>query len=279
MQLTAITTYPVKSCRGHEHRSALVDRCGLAGDRRWMVVDPDGDPVTAREVPALLLVVPERHADGGLTLRAPQRDEISVGVPHDSTPVDLGRSRVDLGVADEAVNAWLGEVVGSPVRLVYMSHPAQRRPNPAFSRPDDRVSLADGYPLLLTTEASLAALNDLVVEATGDARDPLPMRRFRPNLVVDGQAPWAEDGWRRLRVGEAVFRAVKGCDRCVMTTIDPDTLAKGKEPLATLARHRRWDGATWFGMNLVPDTPGATVRLGDEVEVLEDVPAPDGPPR
>jgi uncharacterized protein len=107
---------------------------------------------------------------------------------------------------------------------------------------------------------------------------PIPMARFRPSLVVRGAPAWAEDGWRRVRVGDAVFRAVKGCDRCVMTVVDPDTAVTGKEPLATLARHRRWDGVPWFAMNLIPDTPGMRITVGDDVEVLESV-ASDGPPR
>ena len=105
------------------------------------------------------------------------------------------------------------------------------------------------------------------------------MVRFRPNVVVAGGAAWAEDGWRRLRIGEAVFRAVKGCDRCAIPTTDDETAVRFKEPTYTLARHRRWDGAVWFGMNLVPETAGATLRVGDEVELLDAVAAPDGPPR
>ena len=105
------------------------------------------------------------------------------------------------------------------------------------------------------------------------------MTRFRPNLVVAGAQAWAEDDWRRIRIGGAVFRAVKGCARCVITQIDPDTAVREKEPIASLARIRRWDGATWFGVNLVPDTVGVTIRAGDEVEVLEAVPPGDGPIR
>jgi uncharacterized protein YcbX len=105
------------------------------------------------------------------------------------------------------------------------------------------------------------------------------MTRFRPNVVVDGTEPWVEDGWRRIRIGAAVFRVVKGCDRCVMTMTDPHTAQKTKEPIATLARHRKWDGEVWFGMNIIPDAPGVEIALGDDVEVLESVPAPDGPPR
>ena len=141
------------------------------------------------------------------------------------------------------------------------------------------MSFADAYPLLLATEESLAALNDQILERHQGDHEPMPMTRFRPNIVVSGAEAWAEDGWRRFRVGEAIFRAVKGCDRCVMTTVDPETAQRGKEPIATLARFRRWDGATWFGMNLIPDTPGAIIRVGDEVEILDAVAHPDGPPR
>jgi MOSC domain-containing protein len=141
------------------------------------------------------------------------------------------------------------------------------------------VSFADAYPLLAATTASLSAVNDWIAEGPLADEGPLPMTRFRPNLVIDGAGAWEEDGWRRVRIGSALFRAVKGCDRCAMTLTDPDTAAKGNEPIATLARHRKWDGATWFGMQLVPDNPGVTISVGDEVEILEAVPAPDGPPR
>ncbi len=97
------------------------------------------------------------------------------------------------------------------------------------------------------------------------------LRKFRPNLVVAGAPAWAEDGWRVVRIGTARFRAVKACNRCVFTTIDPDTGSKGKEPLTTLARHRRWDGKTWFAINLIPDSPGATLHVGHEIEVVEQV--------
>ena len=241
LTLRAINRFPVKSCRGQSLDEATVEPWGLAGDRRWMLVDDNGVQVTAREVPPLVLVRP--------VLR------------------------------DPAAHAWFGRVVGRPVRLVYLDDPLRRAPDPRFAAPDDRVSLADGYPLLLTTTASLDALNDLIAAGPRSEEGPVPMTRFRPNVVVDGAGPWAEDGWRRVRIGRATFRAVEGCERCVFTTINPDTAAKGKEPIATLARHRRWDGATWFGMNLIPDTPGARIAVGDEVEVLAAAAAADGPPR
>ncbi|MGI8760031.1 MAG: MOSC domain-containing protein [Jatrophihabitantaceae bacterium] len=272
--------FPVKSCRGEAVRSALVEQWGLAGDRRWMLVDDDGETVTAREHPNLLLVHP-RLVDGGLHLSGPHAAELSVAVP-DGPRVDVsvfGRAPFAATPADGAAHAWFAKLVGAPVRLVYQDDPTLRPTNRAFTRAEDCVSFADGYPVLLATEESLAALNALIAAGPLAHEGPLPMIRFRPSLVVRGAAAWAEDGWRRVRIGAAEFRVVKGCDRCVITTTDPDSAAKGKEPIATLSRHRRWDGKTWFAMNLVPDTPGATITVGDEVEVLECVDAPDGPPR
>ncbi len=133
------------------------------------------------------------------------------------------------------------------------------------------MSFADGYPLLLTSEQSLDAVNGWIAEGPRAAEGPIPMLRFRPSVVVAGAPAWAEDTWRRLRIGPVTFRAAKGCDRCVFTTIDPDTAAKGHEPLFALARHRRWDGKVWFGVNLIPDAPpaGALIRTGDPVEILD----------
>ena len=281
MSLTEINRFPVKSCRGEPLRSAVIEPWGLAGDRRWMIVDDTGEVVTAREVPRLLLVVP-RLVDGGITLAADGYAELAVATPTStSTKVTVhGRGPYPARLADPAAHAWFSAVTGRPVQLVFQDDPTSRDANPRFAAPGDHVSLADAYPMLVTTEESLAQLNAWIAGGPLAAEGPLPMIRFRPNLVISGvDVPWAEDGWRRLRIGAAVFRAVKGCDRCVMTTTDPYTAARGKEPIATLARYRRWDGATWFGMNLVPDSPGAVITVGDEVEVLSAVAAPDGPPR
>lgn len=281
MTLGAIHRFPVKSCRGSAVDEALVEPWGLAGDRRWLVVDDEGVLITARVQPRLLLVEPAIRTDGGLSLSSPDAPDLSVDVPtgEDLVPVRVWKSELLAAQSSAEASAWFTKILGRPARLVYLDDPTRRRPNPEYARPTDYVSFADGYPLLLATSGSLGQLNDWIAEGRRPEEGPLPMTRFRPNVVIDGSPPWAEDGWRRLRIGDAVFRAVKGCDRCVMTMTDPETAARGKEPIATLARYRHWDGATWFGMNLVPDTPGVTIRVGDEVEILEAVPAPDGPPR
>jgi len=280
LQLTGIRRYPVKSCSGFDLDQAVVERCGLTCDRRWMVVDESGVVVTAREHPTMLLITPEL-TDTGLLLHAPSQPDLAIGRPTEAQleDVTVWRSTVAASPAAHDAHDWLSAVIGKPVRLVYLDDADRRPPNPDFADTDDRVSFADAYPVLLATEESLQAVNGWIAEGPRAEEGPLPITRFRPNLVVKGASAWSEDGWRALRIGDAVFRAVKGCDRCVLTTIDPVTAAKGKEPIATLAKHRKWDGKTWFGMNLIPDNPGVTVRVGDDVEILREVPAPDGPPR
>lgn len=268
--LSGIRRYPVKSCRGHDLDAATVEPWGLAGDRRWMLVDDTGTAVTARKHPRMVLITPEPR-DDGLLVRAPGAEPLAVPAPGPGAPTDVRvwSDTVAATPATAAAHAWFSEVVGIPLRLVYLDDPRRRRTDPGYGRPTDVVSFADGYPLLLTAQESLDALNHLIGPVVGPGAAPLPVTRFRPNLVVAGAPAWAEDGWRRIRVGDATFRVVKACGRCVLTTVDPDTATTGPEPLRTLARQRRWDGRVWFGMNLVPDTPGAVLHVGDTVTVLE----------
>jgi len=261
-----IARYPVKSCRGAAVSAACVEPWGLRGDRRWMITDPDGEFVTARTVHRLLLVEPT-PVDDGLVLRAPGATPLHVPEPAGGlTDVVVWRDTVAATPAGPEADAWLSAVIGRPLRLVHLDDPTRRPVDQDYGRPDDRVSFADGFPLLLTTEGSLAALNELIADGPNAAEGPMSMVRFRPNVVIAGTPAWAEDGWRSIRIGAARFRVVKPCGRCVLTTIDPETAAKGREPLATLARHRRDGKKVLFGVNLVPDTPGATIRVGDPCE-------------
>lgn len=277
LEVADIWRYPVKSCRGERVAGARVEPWGLAGDRRWMVVDEAGYAVTAREHPRLVLVTPQVTGGEHITLTSPDQPDLTVPVPSGADLVavkvwEKAWERVLMTApADDKAGSWLTEIIGEPVRLVYLDDPTQRTTDPAYGQESDRVSFADGFPLLLTSEESLGELNQWIAGGTKAAEGPVPMRRFRPNVVVAGAPAWAEDGWRRLRIGPVTFRNVKGCGRCVLTTIDPDTAAKGHEPLFALARHRRWDGKVWFGVNLVPDPPlgAAVIRRGDRVEILE----------
>lgn len=268
MELASIFFYPVKSTGGHEVREAEVEPWGLAGDRRYVVVDEHGDPITAREHPVMLSCL-ARPGGGTITLTGPHAAPLRVTPTSRRFTASLWGTPVEVTDCGDDAAAWLSALIGRPGRLGWLDDPARRPVDPAYGRPGDRVSLADAYPLLLTSTASLARLDAWMAETAAELGEeppaPLSMRRFRPSVVVGGaETPFAEDAWKRVRIGEVEFRAVKLCDRCVLTTVDPDTLTKGKEPIRTLARHRRWDGKTWFGTQLIPDTTGR-IAVGDPV--------------
>ncbi|MGW2378840.1 MOSC domain-containing protein [Streptomyces sp. NPDC001658] len=269
--LRSIHVHPVKAFRGLAPREAAVEPWGLAGDRRWVLIDDGGKVVTQRQQPRLATAAAELLPGGGVRLSAPGTPPLTVSVPERSVavPVEIFRDKVEAVPADDAAaHAWCSTYLGADVRLVYMDDPATRRPvDPEYARPGETVSFADGYPLLLTTTASLDALNSLISQGTHAQEGPLPMNRFRPNVVVSGTTAWAEDDWTRVAIGEVSFRVAKTCGRCVVTTTDQDTTERGKEPLFTLGRHRRLGGKLVFGQNLVPESRG-TIRVGDPVTVL-----------
>ncbi|MEV5431675.1 MOSC N-terminal beta barrel domain-containing protein [Streptomyces sp. NPDC052701] len=269
--LHSVHIHPVKAFRALAPREAVVEPWGLAGDRRWVLIDDGGKVLTQRQQPRLALAAAELLPGGGVRLSAPGMEPLTVGVPRPvaTVPVEIFRDKVEAVPAeDAAAHAWCSAFLGTGVRLVHMDDPAVRRPvDPQYALPGETVSFADGYPLLLTTLASLDALNTLMAQGDHAGEGPVPMNRFRPNLVVAGTAAWAEDGWSRIAVGEVVFRVAKPCGRCVVTTTDQGTAERGREPLHTLGRHRRLDGKLVFGQNLVPLARG-TVRIGDPVTVL-----------
>lgn len=270
-ELRSIHIHPVKAFRPVGLREAVVEPWGLAGDRRWVLIDDGGKVVTQRQRPHLAPAVAELMPGGGLRLSAPGHEPLTVPVPVAGTTVtvDIFGDKVEAVAAGDAAHAWCSALVGAEVRLAHMDDPATRRPvDPAFARPGETVSFADGYPLLITSLSSLDSLNSLIAEGDRAEEGPVPMNRFRPSVVVGGTAAWAEDDWQRVAIGEVSFRVAKPCGRCVVTTTDQDTGARGKEPLRTLGRHRRFGGSLVFGQNLVPETTG-TIRLGDPVTILE----------
>ncbi|MGY4963466.1 MOSC domain-containing protein [Streptomyces sp. 900105245] len=269
-EVQSIHVHPVKAFRGLSPREAVVEPWGLAGDRRWTLIDDGGKVVTQREQPRLALAAAEPLAGGGVRLSAPGRAPLTVTVPEPAAtvPVNIFGTKVEAVPAAVAAHAWCSAYLEAEVRLVHMDDPASRRPVDArFALPGETVSFADGFPLLVTTTASLDALNSLVADGDRAHEGPLPMNRFRPNVVVAGTEPWAEDHWSRISIGEVVLRAARTSARCVVTTTDQDTGVRGREPLRTLARHRRIDGRLVFGQNLVPLSTG-TIRIGDPVRVL-----------
>ncbi len=269
VSLLSVHLHPLKAARALDVPEAVVEPWGLAGDRRWMLVDGAGRQLTQRDEPRLALLDVRRNDDGGLVLNGPGHAPCHVPVPAgESVVAELFRDKVEVVPAAGSASAWCAAYLGRPARLVHLGAPATARPvDPAYARPGETVSLADGYPLLLTSVSSLDALNALIAAEGPSGEGPVPMGRFRPNLVVSGSAPWAEDGWARVRVGEVLFRVAKPCGRCVVTTVDQATAVRGKEPLRTLARHRRRGGKAMFGMNLVPESAGS-VRVGDRLTVV-----------
>lgn len=262
MQLSGLYLYPIKSTAPLEMQTALVEPRGLQHDRRWMVVDAEGRFLTGRQLPRLTLVRAQ-PVPGGLSLDAPGMPPLLVPFPQTeaTVPVNVWKNEVAAkpsGVGD----AWLSEFLRRPARLVHMDAEVTRPMTDPQSRPGDQVSFADAFPLLLISRAALEGLNARLVK-------PVSMLQFRPNLVVDGVAAHAEDGWKLIRIGGVEFEVAKACTRCVFTTVDP---LRGErdpdgEPLRTLIGYRRTPEGVTFGQNLIPRSSGG-VRVGDAVEVL-----------
>ncbi len=264
--LAGIHIYPVKSLGAVTLTEAAVTARGLANDRRFMVVDKDGEFFTQREVAKMATVWVD--LDGGrVTLSAPDMDAVSFDAEPDEQPsrlVHVWSSHVPAHAVSAAADAWLSAMLGTDAQLVYMPDSSERKIKASYSPGGEVVSFADGFPLLIASEASLADLNARIVQNGGSA---VPMNRFRPNLVISGCEAFAEDRLGEIRVGEAVFRAVKPCVRCEVTTTDQATgEVRGPDPLRTLATYRDTPDGVKFGMNLIPVKLG-TVRVGDTVHL------------
>jgi uncharacterized protein YcbX len=269
VRIASIHTYPIKGCHRLDRDGAVVQPWGLAGDRRWLMVDDTGKALTQRDAPAMVRIRPRVRAGGGLVLRTPGMPDVDVPEPAGAALVDVTvwNDTLAASPAGAAADDWLSAALDRKVRLVWLDDPTRRVVNPKYGEPGDRVGFADGYPVLLTNAASLDALNDWLLES-GSLEGPLPMTRFRPNVVVSGASPWAEDEWvrGRIRIGDVAFRVPKPCDRCVVTTTDQETGERGREPLRVLARHRNVGAKLLFGVNLIPDQLG-TIAVGDAVEI------------
>lgn len=275
LHLVGLFLYPVKSLRGLAVSHVALDSLGIVGDRRFLVVDLDGKFLTQRTHPRMALV-DTAMLDDRLVLSASGHGKVAVGLRSDPAAIprsvsvwsSVGLSAEDCG---EPAATWLSTFLGHPCRLVRAGR-AFHRPvaKPGRSLPDDVVGFADAYPLLVVGEESLADLNDRLV-AQGE--EPVPMDRFRPNLVVRGAGPFAEDRWRRFRVGDIVLRVAGPCARCVITTTDQQTAVRGVEPLRTLATYRRDAGARGdvnFGQNVIHETKAGELATGTAIEVIDE---------
>jgi uncharacterized protein YcbX len=261
-RLAAIYRYPLKSARGHALERATVDRFGLAGDRRWMLVDSAGRFKSQRGLPAMALLEVEPLEDVALRLGW-KGEAIEVSRPDvrgECVITTVWEDTVVAPVADPEVNGWISERLGEALRLVYFPDTALRGVEPGYAPSSQLIAFSDGYPLLLITESALDELNARLSA-------PVRMDRFRPNLVIRGAAAHAEDGWSRLRIGEAELQLVKPCSRCAVPSIDQQSAERHPELNRVLASYRRRDGVIYFGMNALAAS-GSTFRVGDEVEIL-----------
>lgn len=264
--VSSLHVYPIKGCKGVDLREIQLDARGPVGDRRFMIVDERGAFVTQRDVPSLALITAEL-SETALTLRAPAAETFTLDLTptrHERRRAQVWRSQVDALLMGSEVARWLSNVIGLSASLVRMDAIAERFANEAFAAPGTQVSFADGYPILLLSEGSLEHLNGQLARAS---EPPVPMNRFRPNLVVSGVEPHAEDTWKSFRVGDVTFDVVKPCERCRVTTIDQATAIAGREPLRTLSTYRKRDNLVMFGQNVVHRGQG-TLRVGDVVELL-----------
>jgi uncharacterized protein len=261
--ITDLICYPIKSGGGIRLEQARIGRRGIEHDREWMLVDEDGHFLSQRTLPKMALIQP-RLSNGALELRAPGLPDLRIDleVTSGQTRVEVWDSWCDATAYPGDVDAWFSAYLERPCRLVRMAPTSVRSVDPDFAiSAKDEVGFADGFPILLISSASLEDLN-------GRLDEPLPMNRFRPNIVVGATEPYAEDSWHRFTVRGIHFYGVKPCARCTVTTVEQETAHQGKEPLKTLATYRKHGNKVHFGMNLVHEGSG-TIALGDAVFDIE----------
>lgn len=267
MRVASLHIHPVKALRAVDVTRAKVEAKGLEHDRRFLVVDANGVFLTQRSHPQMATIT-ARLTSSGIAVSADGFGEIDIKRPSGETRrnIVVWNAEVDAAATDEAASAFVSDLIGEEAHLVFMDEKALRLKASVWTPAPVPVSFADAFPVLVATTGSLAALNEDIVKNGGD---PVPMARFRPNVVIDCDEPWAEDRWTQIRIGEIALDLVKPSDRCIVTTTDQKTGRRmGKEPLAALARiHRSTDpriNGVIFGENAVPRTLGE-IKVGDEV--------------
>ena len=266
MHLSSLYRFPLKSGAGESLQHCASDALGLVGDRRWMVVAAGtGRFLTQRVAPRMALLQARWQGQMALRLTAPGMPELRVPVPdaREMRCVQIWSSNAVVPDAGEEAAAWLTSFLGQACRLVYLPPDDGIQVDLDYARLGERTAFSDGFPFLLIGQASL---DDLIARVGR----PLDMLRFRPNLVVSGAEPYAEDSWKRIRIGQLTFRVVKPCSRCVIPTLDPFTAERepDREPLNTLLSYRKGQGGVFFGQNLIAEGIGE-LAVGAPVEVLD----------
>ncbi|MEP6749303.1 MAG: MOSC N-terminal beta barrel domain-containing protein [Bacteroidota bacterium] len=263
LTVSELYIYPVKSLAGIAVRSAVVTSRGLQYDRRLMLVDQDNVFLTQREHPAMALLQPILK-DDGIYIHHKKNTIPSLFIPHQPTIdetilVTIWDDSCEGQLYDAAINEWFSLALGMPCKLVYMPETSNREVDKRYARNQEITSFADGYPMLIIGQSSLDDLNTRLSES-------IPMNRFRPNIVFTGGTAFLEDQMRSFTINGIDFSGVKPCARCIMPTIDQDTLSQSKEPLKTLTTYRLKDNKILFGQNLLHQGNG-TINIGNTIEV------------
>ena len=260
-KISEINIFPIKSTAGISVSNAWVDELGLSFDRRFVVIKPNGQFITARTHHHLCLIQSVLTADG-LKLIAPDMPVLSIqyrDFNETYQQVTVWNDTIDAQHCQEKYDHWFSTYLNEPCRLMFFGHHSKR----SVKNSTSEVSFADGYPLLLTSTASLSDLNSRSYHET-------TMTQFRANIVISGSDPYEEDTWSNIRIGEVEFNVAKPCTRCIFTTINPNTAQKHhkQEPLNSLKKYRQLEnGEVCFGQNLIPLNQGK-ISIGDKVEIL-----------
>lgn len=263
VEISELHIYPVKALGGISLGTSRVQRTGLEYDRQWMVSKADGAFMSQREYPQMARVGTEMHNDQ-LFLSCCGMQGLAVPAIADDAPrlkTKIWGDHVHALAGTAGVDTWLSEAIGEPCRLVAFPGGEKRYCDPRVAHDDDCILFADGFPLLIISEASLQDLNNRL-------ECPVAMDRFRPNIVIRGCNAFAEDSWKTIKINGVTIRCVAQCPRCLVPTVDPQRgIPAGPEPLATLSGYRKIDGKIMFGVNAVADMAG-TISVGDTVNVL-----------
>ncbi|MDI1321734.1 MAG: MOSC domain-containing protein [Algoriphagus sp.] len=255
--------YPIKSLGGIRLNEAKVEERGFQFDRRWMLVDPQGLFLTQRTHTQMALLQVELGETGLIVFDKSNPQEI-LQIPYQQISdqeieVEIWDDKVIGNIVDPSLDTWFSEKLGMPCHLVKMPESTHRKVSPKYAVNDESVSFADGMPYLILGQESLNDLNSRLEK-------PVPMDRFRPNIVFSGGQSYVEDSWKKIRIGGVKFQVVKPCARCVLTTIDQETGFQGKEPLKTLAGYRTIGNKVFFAQNMVALETG-TIKIGDQIIV------------
>jgi hypothetical protein len=261
LSLSEIYIYPIKSLAGISQQASLVEERGLKYDRRWVLVNESNSFFTQREFPEMALIK-VAIGENGLQLQHKTKNAELLVVPFDfehkeNSNVVVWKDTVKGEFYNNEIDQWFSDILKIKCRLAKMPESTKRLVDRDYAE-NKIVSFADGYPFLIIGQSSLDDLNSRM-----EIR--LPMNRFRPNFVFTGGKPFEEDSWKTFNIGKMIFRAVKPCARCVITTTDQETAQRAHEPLLTLSMYRKADNKVLFGMNLVCESTGE-VKIGDKIE-------------